>query len=176
MRKKILSYLLAFCQKQKSFTKREQYGVECLLIFVEKTIIIFTLAYFFNLFIPLCKLLLFFVPLRALSFGQHFTNPHACTIFSASIFLTTSFIAQNFFISNFLPFFVIASYYIITAPLEANRRKIKKAPYQPVLCLLLIFYFFLIKYQYSLANFIISATFLQALLLTNIFFKRKEVL
>jgi len=176
MRNKILSQLLTYCQNQKPITNKQQYGMECLIILIEKTLFLIFFAILCNLLMDVCYLLLFFIPLKAISFGKHFQTSITCTFFSIAVFLLTAFICANFFHQAYYFLFFPASIFIIIVPKNINQRQIKKTTYQIILILLLTLYSILIIKQHYLSNYIIGATILQAFLLTNIIFRRKEVL
>ncbi len=176
IRKKILSHIFTYCQKQKSLTKQEQYGFECLVILLKKTIILFCVAVITNLLQPLIYLLFFFIPLKAFSFGKHLPNSLMCTIFSVFLFISAASIAKTTWHPLYLYIFFSAAYYIIITPKHYNSRPIKNNYHQPILVLILLIYSVLIIKQFYLSNFIIVATMLQAFLLTNIIFPRKEEL
>ena len=71
-----------------------EYGLTCLYIFVTKSIVIFTVAYFLGILKELIIFMLIYNALRYVSFGIHATSSLKCLISSASIFLLSTYICK----------------------------------------------------------------------------------
>ena len=67
------------------------YGLEGLYLTIEKTLIIFPLAFILGVFKELLVLLLTFNFIRLFSFGMHANKSWICLIFSSSIFIGGTF-------------------------------------------------------------------------------------
>lgn len=73
-----------------------QYGFEVLYIFVSKSIIIFSIAYFLGIFWELLLFMFIYNLIRTVSFGMHANSSIGCLIASTVSFLSATYLCQNF--------------------------------------------------------------------------------
>lgn len=73
-----------------------EYGLTGLYIFISKSIIIFTIAYFLGILKELIIFMIIYNAIRSVSFGLHATSSTVCLIASAITFLLATFISKNF--------------------------------------------------------------------------------
>ncbi|MDD2518631.1 MAG: accessory gene regulator B family protein [Bacilli bacterium] len=97
MKNQVLNILLNFITKHyPNYTEKQiatiRYGLEGIYITITKTIIIFAIAIYLNLFIELIILMLFYNLLRMFSFGLHATNGIICLIASTVLFIGTTYL------------------------------------------------------------------------------------
>ena len=72
-----------------------EYGLTGLYIFISKSIIIFTIAYFLGILKELIIFMIIYNAIRSVSFGLHATSSTICLIASAVTFLLATFISKN---------------------------------------------------------------------------------
>lgn len=98
MKNRVLNILLNFITKHyPNYTKQQmatiKYGLEGIYITITKTLIIFMIALYLNLFIELIILMLFYNLLRMFSFGLHANNSTLCLIASSTLFIGTTYLS-----------------------------------------------------------------------------------
>ena len=104
-----------------------RYGIEGLYIFVSKSIIIFTIAYFLGILKELIIFMLIYNLLRSVSFGMHATSSIACLITSAISFLLATYICKTTILPiGFKVIFGILGviYVFIHSPADTEKRPI----------------------------------------------------
>ena len=104
-----------------------EYGLTGLYIFVSKSIIIFTIAYFLGILKELIIFMLIYNMIRSVSFGMHATSSTACLIFSTISFLSATYLCKNFVLPiGFKVVFGIISiiYVYLHSPADTEKRPI----------------------------------------------------
>lgn len=71
-----------------------EYGLTGLYIFVSKSIVIFSIAYFLGIFGELIAFMLVYNAIRMFSFGMHATSSRACLIVSTIAFLSATYLCK----------------------------------------------------------------------------------
>ncbi len=97
MKKLIINNSLALIKKNNpdySDEKMEilEYGLTGLYMFISKTIIIFSIAYFLGILKELIVFMIIYNIIRLVSFGMHATSSIVCLVASALTFLTVTYI------------------------------------------------------------------------------------
>ena len=97
MKLKILNSLMIFIEKyDPQYNKKNsihiRYGLEGLYLFITKTFIILTIAFYFNILKELLVLLFFYNLIRLFSFGLHATKSWICLYASIILFLTLAYL------------------------------------------------------------------------------------
>lgn len=75
-----------------------EYGLTGLYIFITKSIVIFSIAYFLGILGELIIFMLIYNAVRIFSFGMHAPSSIACLIASALAFLSATFLCKNIII------------------------------------------------------------------------------
>ena len=104
-----------------------EYGLTGLYIFISKSIIIFTIAYFLGILKELIIFMLIYNLIRSVSFGMHATSSTACLIASAVSFLSATYLCKYFNIPiGFKVIFGIISiiYVYLHSPADTEKRPI----------------------------------------------------
>ncbi len=68
-----------------------EYGLEGILMTIPKTIFIFTIAYFLDVFLPLLLSVFFFGLLRTFASGVHLKNSWTCLFFSSCVLFSITY-------------------------------------------------------------------------------------
>lgn len=88
-----------------------KYGISTGISILSNLLIILTISFFQNKLLVCFEFFLFFIPLRSVSGGFHFTSKHICSIVSTLIFIIIlncqDFILVNLFVFMILTFFCI---------------------------------------------------------------------
>ena len=104
-----------------------EYGLTGLYIFISKSIVIFTIAYFLGIFKELIIFMLIYNLIRSVSFGMHATSSTACLIASAISFLSATYLCKNYVLPiGFKIIFGIISiiYVYLHSPADTEKRPI----------------------------------------------------
>ena len=104
-----------------------EYGLTGLYIFVSKSIVIFTVAYFLGILKELIIFMLIYNLIRSVSFGMHATSSTACLIASTVSFLSATYLCKHFIIPiGFKVIFGIISiiYVYLHSPADTEKRPI----------------------------------------------------
>ena len=104
-----------------------EYGLTGLYIFISKSIVIFTIAYFLGILKELIIFMLIYNLIRSVSFGMHATSSTACLIASAVSFLSATYLCKNFVLPiGFKIIFGIISiiYVYLHSPADTEKRPI----------------------------------------------------
>lgn len=102
------------------------YGLNVLYIFITKSVLIFLLAFLFNLEQELILLFIFFNICRFFAGGIHLKNSGACLFVSASVFLLISLLIKVLFFNDmflFLYVFILLSF-IFYSPADTKKKPI----------------------------------------------------
>lgn len=106
-----------------------RYGLESIYILVTKTIVIFSLAFIFNMFYEVLVFSCFYGMIRMTSFGLHATKSWACYLSSVIIFIFLPYILKiydiNIITRSILGIFSIIMIYLY-APADTYKRPIIK--------------------------------------------------
>lgn len=96
MKNAILNYSISTMKKQNKYDDEQlaiiRYGLESIYILITKTVVIFTVAAFFNIFKEVLLFSIFYNFIRMPSFGLHATKSWMCYVASAFMFIFTPFI------------------------------------------------------------------------------------
>ena len=104
-----------------------KYGLTGLYIFVSKSIIIFTIAYFLGILKELIIFMIIYNFIRSVSFGVHATSSSGCLIASAISFLSATYICNNTILPIWfkLVFGIIGILFILKySPADTEKRPI----------------------------------------------------
>ena len=104
-----------------------EYGLTGLYIFISKSIVIFTIAYFLGILKELIIFIIIYNLIRSVSFGMHATSSTACLIASAVSFLSATYLCKNFVLPiGFKIIFGIISiiYVYLHSPADTEKRPI----------------------------------------------------
>lgn len=104
-----------------------EYGLTGLYIFISKSIVIFTIAYFLGILKELIIFMLIYNLIRSVSFGMHATSSTACLIASAVSFLSATYLCKNYVLPiGFKIIFGIISiiYVYLHSPADTEKRPI----------------------------------------------------
>ncbi len=171
MRSKIINACLKFIKENKDVngTKLDEirYGLESIYILVEKTIIIFFIAFIFHIAKELLLLLLFYNFIRMTSFGLHATKSSICLFSSVLIFLGCAFFSRVLLIPIYGKV-AIGSLCILfmykNAPADTYKRPIVSRKRREIYKLLST----IIAITYSICAVIIANNFISNLLLFSL--------
>ena len=75
-----------------------EYGLTGLYIFVSKSIVIFSIAYFLGIFKELLIFMIIYNCLRLVSFGAHATSSVGCLVASTTSFLSATYLCKSIII------------------------------------------------------------------------------
>lgn len=131
MKNYCMNYCMSIIKDSKSYSNERleeiEYGLEAIYILITKSIVIFTLAYFLNILIPLLIFMVIYNIIRMPSFGLHATKSIYCLISSVLIFIGGTYLCVHMNI----PFLIkigIGIYCIIrvfqNAPADTYKRPI----------------------------------------------------
>ena len=104
-----------------------EYGLTGLYIFISKSIVIFSIAYFLGILKELIIFMLIYNLIRLVSFGMHATSSTACLVASAFSFLSATYLCKYFIIPiGFKVIFGIISiiYVYLHSPADTEKRPI----------------------------------------------------
>ena len=104
-----------------------EYGLTGLYIFISKSIVIFTIAYFLGILKELIIFMLIYNLIRSVSFGMHANSSTGCLIASTVSFLSATYLCKNFIIPiGFKVIFGIISiiYVYLHSPADTEKRPI----------------------------------------------------
>ena len=104
-----------------------EYGLTGLYIFISKSIIIFTIAYFLGILKELIIFMLIYNSIRLVSFGMHATSSTACLIGSTVSFLSATYFCKTYLLPmGFKIIFGIISivYVYLHSPADTEKRPI----------------------------------------------------
>ncbi len=83
-----------------------KYGLETIYIFLSKSIVIFTVAFFLGIIKELFIFTIFYNIIRMPSFGLHATKSWICLVSSLMIFITIPFICTHIYLTNDILFII----------------------------------------------------------------------
>lgn len=104
-----------------------EYGLTGLYIFISKSIVIFSIAYFLGILKELIIFMIIYNLIRTVSFGMHATSSMACLIGSAISFLLATYLCKFFAlpIGFKIVFGIIAIIYVyLHSPADTEKRPI----------------------------------------------------
>ena len=104
-----------------------EYGLNGLYIFISKSIIIFTIAYFLGILKELIIFMLIYNLIRSVSFGMHATSSTICLVASAFSFLSATYLCKSFEISigfKIIFGFLSIIYVYLHSPADTEKRPI----------------------------------------------------
>ena len=104
-----------------------EYGLTGLYIFISKSIIIFTIAYFLGILKELIIFMLIYNLIRSVSFGMHANSSTGCLIASTVSFLSATYLCKyfNIPISFKIIFGIISIIYVyLHSPADTEKRPI----------------------------------------------------
>lgn len=104
-----------------------EYGLTGLYIFISKSIVIFTIAFFLGILKELIIFMLIYNLIRSVSFGMHATSSTACLIASAVSFLSATYLCKNYIVPmGFKVIFGIISiiFVYVYSPADTEKRPI----------------------------------------------------
>ena len=104
-----------------------EYGLTGLYIFISKSIVIFTIAYFLGILKELIIFMLIYNMIRSVSFGMHANSSTGCLIASSVSFLSATYLCKHFIIPiGFKVIFGIISiiYVYLHSPADTEKRPI----------------------------------------------------
>jgi len=162
-----------FIIKHRQINDKEifNYGLSGLIILIEKTFFLILVSYLFNLLYEVFWLLLFYLPIKLFSFGNHYQNKNTCTLFSLIFFIGGAYLT-TFSINYQTWIFILTAFFIIMKSPQQKKRQLNKNLYRLLLIIILSFYYFLLKTTHF-QNYILITVILQAFLLTNILFLKE---
>lgn len=143
-----------------------KYGLEAIYILITKSIIIFTVAYFLNVWKPLLIFLLIYNVIRMPSFGLHATKGSYCLMASLIIFLLGMYISILWVIPVYVKI-ILGIYCIIrmyqNAPADTDKKPIvsqtRRNRYKfisTILAIIFVFMSVLLKDNFISNSFIIT--------------------
>lgn len=104
--KKIIINSLIKCFKRKNYNQEQleiiKYGLESIYILITKTIFIFIVAYFLNIFKEVLIFSLLYNIIRMPSFGLHATKSWICLVSSTLIFIIVPYVCSVYEIDIFI--------------------------------------------------------------------------
>ena len=131
LREKCMNACMNFIKENKDFdeTKLEeiQYGLEAIYITLEKSVVIFTVAFILGIVKELLILLLFYNLIRMPSFGLHATKSSICLISSLLMFIGGAFLIKYLIIPFAFKYIIgVISFLLIlkNAPADTYKRPI----------------------------------------------------
>ena len=131
LREKCMNACMNFIKENKDFdeTKLEEieYGLEAIYITLEKSIVIFTVAFILGIVKELLILLLFYNLIRMPSFGLHATKSSICLISSLLMFIGGAFLIKYLIIPFAFKYIIgVISFLLIlkNAPADTYKRPI----------------------------------------------------
>ncbi|MDD3341886.1 MAG: accessory gene regulator B family protein [Bacilli bacterium] len=157
-----------------------EYGLEAVYILITKSIIIFTMAYFLHIVIPLLIFLIIYNVIRMPSFGLHATKSIYCLLSSIVIFIGGTFLSV--YVSVPLLLKVIIGIYCIlrmfkNAPADTYKRPIvnqkRRDTYKilsTLLAILFVFFSVFIQEQF-LSNAFLIALIIQVCIISPYIYK-----
>lgn len=104
-----------------------EYGLIALYMFISKTVVVFTIAYFLGILRELIILLVIYSSIKSFSFGIHADKSSTCLLISTFTFLVTTYICIYFKLS--LWFYIIIGflcivYILIYSPADTEKKPI----------------------------------------------------
>ena len=146
-----------------------EYGLTGLYIFISKSIVIFTIAYFLGILKELFIFMIIYNLIRSVSFGMHATSSTACLIGSAVSFLSATYLCKYFTLPiGFKVIFGIISiiYVYLHSPSDTEKKPIispkRRLVYKSLSTLIA---FIMVICSIVLDNVFISNSFIIALLI-----------
>lgn len=175
MKKFCLNYCINLIRRHKNFDeiKLEEiaYGLEAIYIFIEKTVIIFALAFLLGIVKELLVLLFFYSFIRMSSFGLHATKSSICLLASSLTFLISPIVCKYITLdiySKVILFILCILLIYKNAPADTYKRPIvskkRRAIYKFISTLIAITYALI---SISSKNNLISNALLFSLIIQN---------
>jgi accessory gene regulator B len=149
-----------------------KYGLEAIYILITKTIIIITLAYFFNLLYESILFTVLYSLIKMPTFGLHATKSWICLVSSSIIFIVLPYLC-TFIDVNIITKIIVGIICIIfilkNAPADTYKRPIinkkRRDIYKFISTLIAIVFVFV---SISISNIFISNSLIMALIIQNI--------
>jgi len=185
LKNQVLNTLLNFIKKHyPNYTKQQmltiKYGLEGIYITITKTIIIFLIAIYLNLFVDLIILMLFYTLLRMFSFGLHANNSLVCLVASSTLFIGATYLCTiltiNLQIKLILAVISIIFFYKYS-PADTTKKPInnikRRNNYKLLSTITAITYSFIIVFSnnHFIANTLLFSLVIQSFLTTPLAYK-----
>ena len=174
MREYVIGNSLSLIRKQHpDYTDEKieilEYGLTGLYIFISKSIIIFSIAYFLGIFKELIIFMLIYNLIRSVSFGMHATSSTVCLVASAISFLSATYLCKYIDISiGFKVIFGILAiiYVYLHSPADTEKRPIISSKRRLIYKILsTVISFIMVICSFALDNIFISNSFIVGLLI-----------
>ena len=131
MKEKCMNFCMDLIKQNKDFDEIKleeiEYGLEAIYITLEKSVVIFTVAFILGILKELLILLLFYNFIRMPSFGLHATKSSICLISSLLLFIGCAFLARYLYIPFSIKYVIgiIGFIFILkNAPADTYKRPI----------------------------------------------------
>lgn len=184
MRKYVVNKSMNIINNKYNFSEIRQaeikYGLECVYIFITKTIVIFLLAFLFGVFKELFLLMIFYSVLRATGFGLHAKESWHCWIVSTIIFLLAPILSTHVVLTKevILAICIICiAFFFVYAPADTEKRPIvskkRRTIYKVLCCVTALIYSIIVLFITNniLINIILFSMIIEVIMILPISYK-----
>lgn len=183
MKKKFMNMILRIVKKEKNYNDDEievmKYAIECIYLTGTKIIVITMLAYILGIFHEYLLFILFYAPLRLLSFGWHANTSKECWIISISAFILIPYFCSILNIPLYVKIITLVIclvVYSIYAPADTKKRPIVSSKRRlffkvSTLIILFIYSYYIIRNSNLISNVMLVSLLYQSLLINPLIYK-----
>lgn len=183
MKKRFMNMILRIVKKEKNYNEDEievmKYAIECIYLTGTKIIIITMLAYILGIFHEYLLFILFYAPLRLLSFGWHANTSKECWIISISAFILIPYLCSILNIPLYVKIITLVVclvVYSIYAPADTKKRPIVSSKRRlffkvSTLIILFIYSYYIIRNSNLISNVMLASLLYQSLLINPLIYK-----
>ena len=183
MKKKFMNMMLRIVKKEKNYNEDEievmKYAIECIYLTGTKIIVITILAYILGIFHEYLLFILFYAPLRLLSFGWHANTSKECWVISISAFVVIPYLCSVLDISIYIKVILLIIclvIYSLYAPADTKKRPIVSSKRRlffkvSTLIILFIYSFYIISNSNLISNVMLASLLYQSLLINPLIYK-----
>ena len=183
MKKKFINMMLRIVKKEKDYSEDEievmKYGLESIYLTGTKIVVITILAFILGIFHEYLLFILFYAPLRLLSFGWHANTSKECWIISISAFVVIPYLCSILNISIYIKVMLLVIcliIYSLYAPADTKKRPIVSSKRRlffkiATLIILFIYSYYIIRNNNLISNIMIASLLYQSLLINPLIYK-----
>lgn len=183
MKKKFINMMLRIVKKEKDYSEDEievmKYALESIYLTGTKIVVITILAFILGIFHEYLLFILFYAPLRLLSFGWHANTSKECWIISISAFVVIPYLCSILNISIYIKVMLLVIcliIYSLYAPADTKKRPIVSSKRRlffkiATLIILFIYSYYIIRNNNLISNIMIASLLYQSLLINPLIYK-----
>lgn len=183
MKRKFVNMMLRIVKKEKNYSEDEievmKYAIECIYLTGTKIVVITILAYIFGIFHEYLLFILFYAPLRLLSFGWHANTSKECWIISISAFIFIPYLCSILNIPLYVKIIALIMCLVactLYAPADTKKRPIVSSKRRlffkaSTLIILFIYSFYIIRNSNLISNIMLTSLLYQSLLINPLIYK-----